>query len=74
MASAPSDEPKVAMPLSKALYILATTHTRDDDVTGFVIDAYASPYSVVSRWPPGEYMRAWESVRAHIHLQTEPKA
>ena len=66
-----SDAPKVTMPLSKALYILADVHTRDDDVTGFVILAGATPH--YSQWSTGDYMRAWEALRAHIHLQTEPQ-
>ena len=63
----------VAMPLSKALHILATVHTRDDDEIGFSImigGCSHSPWSPVS---PREYIEAWRSVRAHIHFQTEPK-
>ena len=65
--------PKIAMPLSKALHILATIHTRDDDVTGFVVEMGASPHWSMSPVSQHDYIRAWEAVRAHIHLQTEPQ-
>lgn len=63
----------VAMPLSKALHILATIHTGDDDQVGFVVHVGASPRWSLSTVSQHEYIDAWRSVRAHIHLQTEPK-
>ena len=62
----------VAMPLSKALRILATVHTGDDDQVGFVVHARASPHWSMSAVSQHDYIEAWRSVRAHIHLQTEP--
>jgi hypothetical protein len=58
--------------LSKALYVLAMTHTRDDDVTGFVVMAGASPHYPVTEFGVQDYMDAWKAVREHVHLQTEP--
>ena len=63
----------VTMPLSKALYILASTHTHDDGQTGFVVIAGVGPYSPFCQWPPSEYMRAWEAVRAACHMQVKPE-
>ena len=63
----------VVMPLSKALHVLATVHTRDDDEAGFIVLAGASPLAYLTPYSQGDYMRAWESVRAHIHFQIEPK-
>jgi hypothetical protein len=60
------------MTLEKALHILATIYTRDDDLTGFVVEHVPGhPYT----WPcsEDEYVEAWKTVRAHIHFQTEPK-
>jgi len=62
---------KVAMPLGRALHILADIHTKDDDVTGFVVSMVGWSHLYGVSQP--DYVRAWESVRAHIHLQTEPK-
>ena len=68
------EDPKiVAMPLSKALHILATIHTRDDDQTGFVVEWGARPDPYLMHVSQHDYIEAWRSVRAHIHLQTEPK-
>jgi hypothetical protein len=59
------------MPLSRALHILASVHTRDDDQVGFVVELGIAPY-----WDIGhpvskdEYIRAWEAVRANLHMQT----
>lgn len=64
---------KVAMPLSKALHILAATHTRDDDEIGFIVLGGAGPHHPGATCSMHDYMRAWESVRAHLHMQTEPK-
>lgn len=62
----------VAMPLSKALHILATVHTGDDDMVGFVVHVGAQP-GFASPVSQHEYIEAWRSVRAHLHMQTEPK-
>ena len=65
-------DPVVTMPLSKALYILASTHTRDDDQIGFVVLAGAGQYGYFSGWSPSDYFRAWEAVRAACHMQVKP--
>jgi hypothetical protein len=61
------------MTLDKALHILAEVHTRDDDLTGFVVEWAPSP-SFMWQFSKAEYFEAWRTVRAHIHYQTEPKA
>jgi hypothetical protein len=64
--------PGMKMTLSRAIYILASVHTRDDDVTGFVIMAgvgwrdYETPFS------QQEYNEAWKVLREQSNLQTEP--
>ncbi len=63
----------VVMPLTKALTILATVHTRDDEQTGFHVIVGAHPDPHASPYSQGDYIRAWEAVRAHVHLQIEPK-
>lgn len=64
-----NEEPE--MSLDRALHILATVHTRDNDAAGFVVMMGASPEGV--GWiPQGDYIKAWEVVRQHLHLQTEP--
>lgn len=68
-----TDEP---MTLFRALQILAATHTRDDDVTGFVVEMGASPQNPAS-WgglssDPNEYFRAWSEVRRQVNLSIEP--
>jgi hypothetical protein len=68
----PPVEPAPAMTLEKALHILARTHTRDDDLTGFVVEWAPSP-SVFWEHSQADYFEAWKTVRAHIHFQTEPK-
>ncbi len=59
------------MTLDRALYILASCHTRDNDTTGFVISVTNDPSRMVG---PHEYVEAWKTVREHLHLQTEPKS
>lgn len=61
----------VAMPLQKALLILAQTHTRDDHEIGFVVcpGAYAHP---LSEWSQYQYLEAWRAVRAHLHMEVDP--
>jgi hypothetical protein len=60
------------MTLEKALYILASTHTRDDDLMGFVVEWAPSP-SYAWQHSQSDYIEAWKTVRAHIHFQTEPE-
>lgn len=59
------------LPLMHALRILATVHTRDDDVTGFVflVGAAGDEFSGVSQH---EHLKAWRTVRAVCHMQTKP--
>lgn len=64
---------KPVMPLSKAVYVLADIHTRDDNVTGFVVLGGATPSMTGYKWTDSDYLRAWESLRAHSHMQIEPK-
>lgn len=61
------------MTLFDALRILAETHTRDDDLTGFVIMSGAGPFSPMCPHPPGRYNEAWDTVREQLHMQTFPK-
>lgn len=71
-------EPEVArltgqlQALEKALHILATCHTRDDDLTGFVVE-YVPSLEYGFEFTRADYIQAWKAVREHIHLQTEPK-
>lgn len=61
------------MTLFEALHVLAETHTRDDDVTGFVIMVGASPASPMSPHPVERYNEAWNIVREQLHMKTFPK-
>jgi hypothetical protein len=62
------------MPIAKALHILAAFHTRDDDVTGFVVEMHPQhPEVNMTPYSQTDYIRAWEAVRAYVHLQIEPK-
>lgn len=61
------------MTLFEAIRILADTHTRDDDVTGFVIMVGASPHSMVNPHPIERYNEAWRVLREQTHMQTEPQ-
>jgi hypothetical protein len=63
-----SDDP--AMSLDKALFILADTHTRDDDLAGFVVMAGARPEF---RFSQSDYIQAWGTVRRHLHMPVDPK-
>lgn len=58
------------MTLDEALQILAESHTRDDDFSGFTVESTRDP---LGRWTRYEYVEAWKAVRQHLHLQTEPK-
>lgn len=60
------------MELSKALYILATCHTRDDEVVGFVVQMGIRGPEPWDPFSQGEYIEAWKVVRQHAHMQTEP--
>jgi hypothetical protein len=62
------------MPIAKALHVLAAFHTRDDDVTGFVVEMHPiHPDCNMTLFSRQDYLRAWEAVRAYVHMQTEPK-
>ena len=56
------------MTLTEALHVLTEIHTRDDDVTGFVVMVGAGPQD----FEQDRYLEAWRVVRQHIHKQTEP--
>lgn len=60
----------LAMKLDQALHILVSVHTRDDDVTGFVVKVGAQPDPF--EWSRSQYLEAWEVVRRHLRMQTEP--
>lgn len=55
------DKPYDLSALSWALYVLTTAHTRDDDLTGFVIMRGADGRH--SGFSDAEYIRAWEIMR-----------
>lgn len=67
------DQEPELMPLSRALHVLAETHTRDDSIVGFVVEPYASIGSSASRHSQYDYIEAWRAVRAHLHMQIDPK-
>ncbi len=61
------------MTLFEALRVLAETHTRDDDFTGFAIMIGASPSHPEGPHPVERYNEAWNVVREQLHMQTFPK-
>lgn len=61
------------MTLFEALRVLAETHTRDDDVTGFVVMVGVSPASPMSPHPVEAYNEAWNVVREQLHMATFPQ-
>ncbi len=61
------------MDLNQALHVLAEIHTRDDHVTGFVVEKFPKSFDA-SRWTQGDYIEAWKAVREHLHMLTEPEA
>jgi hypothetical protein len=60
------------MTLSKAIYILASIHTRDDDQIGYVILAGASWRPLETPFSQAEYTEAWKVLREQSNMQTEP--
>ena len=60
-----------AMSLERALDILSTVHTRDNAASGFVVMVGAMP-DMGNCVSEHDYVKAWEAVRKHLHLQTEP--
>lgn len=58
------------MTLSEALRFLSRVYTRDDDVTGFVVEWAPAPWYDT---PKSEFFAAWRAVRKRLHQQTEPK-
>ena len=58
------------MSLDKALYILASIHTRDDHEVGFVVVAGAVPDFPLTEFGTGDYIEAWRTVREHLHMPT----
>lgn len=59
------------MELERALYILATVHTRDDPDFGFTLIAGARP-DIYSGFSQAEYMEAWKRLRMHLHMNVNP--
>lgn len=60
------------MTLFEAIRVLAETHTRDDDVTGYVIMVGVSPASQMNPHPIERYNEAWRVLREQTHMQTDP--
>lgn len=58
------------MTLDMALSVLATSHTRDDDFSGFVIEGNRQRM----HWPDHEYVEAWKVVRQHLRMQVNPQS
>lgn len=54
------------MDTDRALAILADSHTRDDDLVGFVVEAGGAPAPWISM---SDYLEAWKVVRRHIGRQ-----
>lgn len=65
IAPAAKEEP---MALVAALDILARAFTRDDDLTGFVVQSRPDLMFIGQ----GDYIRAWESVRRALGLPCDP--
>ena len=57
--------------LNEALRVLADFHTRDDAVTGFVVETHPRSFDA-SFWTQADYIQAWKLVRERLHMQTEP--
>ncbi len=62
-----------AMTLFNALLILARTHTRDDERTGYVIEVGVGPNSYSNPASPEEYIEAWGVVREQLQMPTKPE-
>ena len=62
------------MTLDRALRLLATVHTKDDDQVGFVVVMGVSQVDWMHGYPYSQqqYIEAWEVVRQHLHLKTKP--
>jgi hypothetical protein len=60
------------MTLSRAINILASVHTRDDDQMGYVILAGASWHPHETPFSMEEYNEAWRVLREQSNMQTEP--
>jgi hypothetical protein len=56
------------MSLEEAIMHLCRIHTDDDEVTGFNVKMGATPG--VFDMGTADYVKAWETLRAHIHLRT----
>lgn len=56
--------------LFDALHILAGVHTRDDDRVGFVVEM-SGPHAYLRPFTKDQYIKAWEIVRAQLHLKTK---
>lgn len=61
------------MTLSEALHVIATIHTRDDDVMGFAVSSYVGGDFLAWPYSREQYIEAWKTVRLHLHMQTEPR-
>lgn len=61
------------MTLSRAINILATIHTREDSVTGFVILAGATWREYESPFSHQEYNEAWKVLREQSNMTVEPE-
>lgn len=62
------------MTLSQAIYILATVHTREDPITGFVILSGAAWRPLETPFSHVEYFEAWKVMREQSGMTVEPNA
>ena len=56
------------MTLEQAIFHLVRVHTDDDEATGFHVKMGATPG--MFDCGRADYVKAWETLRAHIHLRT----
>ena len=60
------------MTLDQALHVLAEIHTRDDDLTGFVLMVGAEADGSNTKWTKSDHLEAWRRVREVLHMQIKP--
>lgn len=60
------------MTLSQAIFILASVHTRDDPITGFVILSGAAWRPLETPFSHVEYFEAWKVMREQSGMTVEP--
>jgi len=60
------------MTLSQAIFILASVHTRDDPITGFVILSGAAWRPLETPFSLDEYNEAWKVMREQSGMSVDP--